>query len=606
MQYVSPAEKALEWGVSQQAVTAYCRSGRISGAIRKGQRWLIPAIAPKPVDGRKLPSDSRSESSRRSGASNGRGETPRPAGSESRDRIELETPAIIGGELLNWAIPARGYKRRDAFESLEGYLNSAMGDRVCVIYGLRRTGKTTMLRQAVLSMEPQEVVASAYIKATTANTMAQLNRDLRKLLDDGYRTVFIDEVTLIADFIDSSSLFSDVFAAQGMKIILSGTDSLGFWLAERDELYDRALVVHTTYIPFHEHRRVLQTGGIDEYIRLGGTMRAGQAEFEGSSSEAELASFYDDESTRRYIDTAICRNIQRSLEHFKDGTRFRHLEELYDRGELTGAINRVIEDMNHRFLARVLTTEFKSHDLGISACNLRSDKNPSTRSNLLDEVDVGTVTAKLMDYLEIRNARDREVGITQAHAYEIREYLLALDLVVECDVETTVPGADPLPETVIAQPGMRYCQAQALVEALVHDPVFNQAPERERSLVGRRILEEASGRMLEEIVLLDTMRAARENERVFRLRFAGGEFDMVVYDAKSDTCACYEVKHSDTMASDQARHLRNPENLAATERRFGRIARRCVLYRGAGGELDGIEYRNVEDFLCELGSAGRN
>lgn len=606
MEYVSPARKALEWGVTQQVVTAYCRAGRISGAIREGSRWLIPAEAQKPADGRKSPSATLPEPMRNSGGNGTEGETRRPAGSVNDKHMELETPAILGDDLLNWASPARGFRKRDAFETLAGYLSAPSGDCVCVIYGLRRTGKTTMLRQAVLCMEPQQVAGSAYIKATTANTMAQLNRDLRKLFASGYRTAFVDEVTLMADFIDSSSLLSDVFAAQGMKVVLSGTDSLGFWLAERDELYDRALVVHTTYIPFREHRRVLDTGGIDDYIRFGGTMRAGQAEFEGSSAEAERASFFDDESTRRYIDTAICRNIQHSLEHFKDGSRFRHLEELYSKGELTGAINRIIEDMNHRFLAQVLTRDFRSHDLGISAHNLRSDRDPSLRTSLLDEVDADAVTAKLTGYLEIRDAQDREAGITQAHAYEIREYLLALDLIAECSAETTVPGADPLPETVLAQPGMRYCQARALVEALIHDPAFNQAPERERALVSRRILEEVSGRMLEEIVLLDTMRAARGGERVFRLRFAAGEFDMVVYDAESDTCECYEVKHSDAMVADQARHLRNPENLAATERRFGRIARRCVLYRGPDGELDGIEYRNVEDFLCKLGSKDRS
>ena len=35
------------------------------------------------------------------------------------------------------------------------------------------------------------------------------------------------------EFIDSAALLSDVYAAQGMKIVLSGTDSLGFWFALR-------------------------------------------------------------------------------------------------------------------------------------------------------------------------------------------------------------------------------------------------------------------------------------------------------------------------------------------------------------------------------------
>ena len=110
--------------------------------------------------------------------------------------------------------------------------------------------------------------------------MAAMNRDLGKLLDLGYEYVFIDEVTLMHDFIDSAALFSDIYAAQGMKIVLSGTDSLGFWFALHQELYDRAVTIHTTFIPFREHSRLLGIDSIDEYIRYGGTLRAGELDFD--------------------------------------------------------------------------------------------------------------------------------------------------------------------------------------------------------------------------------------------------------------------------------------------------------------------------------------
>ena len=46
-----------------------------------------------------------------------------------------------------------------------------------------------------------------------------MNRDLGKLLDLGYEYVFIDEVTLMPDFIDSAALFYDIYAEKGMKIV---------------------------------------------------------------------------------------------------------------------------------------------------------------------------------------------------------------------------------------------------------------------------------------------------------------------------------------------------------------------------------------------------
>ena len=90
---------------------------------------------------------------------------------------------------------------------------------------------------------------------------------MRVLSQHGYQYVFIDEVTLLKDFIDSASLFSDIYAMMGMKIVMSGTDSLGFLLSTSDELYDRAYTIHTTFISFREYSRLLGIHDIDEYIR---------------------------------------------------------------------------------------------------------------------------------------------------------------------------------------------------------------------------------------------------------------------------------------------------------------------------------------------------
>lgn len=83
----------------------------------------------------------------------------------------------------------------------------------------------------------------------------------------GYRYVFLDEATLMEDFIQGAALFADVFAACGMKIVLSGTDPLGFLFMEDEQLYDRCISLHTTFIPYREFETVLGLSGIDTYIR---------------------------------------------------------------------------------------------------------------------------------------------------------------------------------------------------------------------------------------------------------------------------------------------------------------------------------------------------
>lgn len=49
MNYISVAEIAKKWGVSERAVRNYCAEGRVAGAILEGKTWRIPENADKPV-----------------------------------------------------------------------------------------------------------------------------------------------------------------------------------------------------------------------------------------------------------------------------------------------------------------------------------------------------------------------------------------------------------------------------------------------------------------------------------------------------------------------------------------------------------------------------
>ena len=45
-------EMAELWNVTERTVTAFCKSGKIPGAVKKGKSWQIPEDAEKPADGR--------------------------------------------------------------------------------------------------------------------------------------------------------------------------------------------------------------------------------------------------------------------------------------------------------------------------------------------------------------------------------------------------------------------------------------------------------------------------------------------------------------------------------------------------------------------------
>ena len=48
MSYLSVAETAKKWGVSERSVRGYCANGKIQGAVLKGKTWYLPENAQKP------------------------------------------------------------------------------------------------------------------------------------------------------------------------------------------------------------------------------------------------------------------------------------------------------------------------------------------------------------------------------------------------------------------------------------------------------------------------------------------------------------------------------------------------------------------------------
>ena len=498
----------------------------------------------------------------------------------------------VKDELSAFVEPVRTFKKRDCYSKLYDYVYGDSIDRVFILYGLRRTGKTTLIRQLISEMPEEMLMQTAFLQINSNIDIAKLNIDLKQLSKSGYRYVFLDEVTLMNDFIDCAALFSDVYATSGMKIVLSGTDSLGFLFSEDRELYDRCFMVHTTFISYSEFERVLGIKGIDEYIRYGGTMSLGGVNYNQSGM-----TFATKESTKEYIDSAIARNIQHSLKNYQNGEHFRHLLELYDSNELTSAINRIVEDINHRFTIEVLTKDFVSSDLSLSAKNLLRDKDEP--NDVLYRIDRQEATENLRKLLEIRNKIEQSVNITDIHKTEIKQYLDMLDLTVDLDTVFMTNFNKKEKRVAIVQPGMRYSQAEALVKSLMQDDIFRELSLRERNKVIERILNDIRGRMMEDIVVLET-KIAKPNCEIFKLVFATGEFDMVIFDPENECCSIYEIKHSAKVVANQYRHLIDEEKCKETEFRFGDIRGKYVIYRGDSNTIDGIQYVNVEEYLSNL------
>lgn len=502
----------------------------------------------------------------------------------------FHTKVFYGKALFEFSRSTSLFKKRSAFAEISRYLNEETNGKVLVLYGIRRVGKTTLMQQSILGLPIMEFGKAAYIRIRDRDSLHGLDEDLAYLRSQGFRYIFIDEVTLLEDFIHSSSILSDIYGFE-MKIVLSGTDSLGFIFAKHDELYDRAYLIHLTHIPFKEWSEVLGNPSIEEYIEMGGTMVKEGVDYneEVSSPSGRLA---------EYVDTSIARNIEHSLALYEDGSHFCSLYPLYEKKELTNVINRIVEDTNHRLALETLERDFKSHDYGSLRNLLRKTKEPSRARFVLDEADQEAIISRLMERLEILDRRDRALDFGENVIIEISEYLQLLDVLTE--VEEVRFGVFPtLKKPLITIPGLRYAQAKALASSLLEDEYIQSLPESIKQIVIEKLDHDVKGRMLEEIVLNETQISCGY-EGVFKLLFPVGEYDMVVLDPVNQQADIFEIKLSSIRDPHQRIHLLDLEMAAKFEQRYYPIRNRTVLYLGENAKENGVEYRNIREYLASL------
>ncbi|MCM1220342.1 MAG: AAA family ATPase [Lachnospiraceae bacterium] len=473
------------------------------------------------------------------------------------------------------------YRERFLLKDLHTYMLSGNDKKVCCLYGLRRTGKTVMMLQEIRKLNDYD--RSLFIHCENGDMLKDIKSAIEKNPDCRY--VFVDEATKADNFISASSVLADIYAAEGRKIVLSSTDSLGLLFARYNELFDRTHFINTTYIPFKEYSRLLQRGIMD-YIRYGGTLTPENV-------------FYNHDDLNEYSNTAIVYNIANSL---KKSDRFhnegyRVLEYLIEHNELPSFINKVIEYPTREFLAKIINDKFKSHDLGSLADLIE-------RNNLGDSsaINSSEMSDRVRIFLGIKEkpfttADERSVQV-------IISYLKKLDVLYQIPKECYL-NLSSKDEFIFTQPGMRYCQATELSQALVTSEEFEQYTPVQKAQILKKLDDDICGGILEDIIFYQLSRQFNAEKLMtgstlvtkYRDEF-GREADTVVLDFEHGTAVAIEVKLSEQQNKKQVRHLTDDDFCSDIERKSGtEIINKLVIYRGRTDDFEGVLYINADDFL---------
>lgn len=527
---------------------------------------------------------------------------------EGAEMSIYRTNVRFGVSLQNRAKSVSSLNTRYLLNDLNKYLYSDLSvntpyyGKVCALYGLRRTGKTTMMLQSILGMTNEQFNKTAWIDVTEEDNMASLYLDLQKLNEQGYKYIFIDEITKVEQFVRVSSLLSDEFAISGIHIVLTGTDSLGIYLSQRGELFDRSISIHTTYIPYYEYTHLFPNATAEDYIVEGGLL-----------SKSGI-NYNRDENFKEYVDSAIAENIQHSLSKLKDKGDLGALYLIHSRGELTNVINRVIEDKNHEFLLDAILKNFESHDIGVLHHYISDVKDNDILSYSAD-MNVENLSEQIKKDLKILNYNELKYGLTENELAQIENYLYELDFfddVKYCTVSKEFSISD---NPVVVQPCIRYNQAKSALKALYNDPKFVKLSGDKQEFIYNKLLSDIKERMLEEIVLLNVTRSLSDcfvsQFRFYEYRkspFKNGEYDMVIRNKKNETFI-FEIKHSSEVEyNKQTKHLLDTEKLDWLKENGFKVKEKVVLYNGKTLDKDdnGVIYLNVSEFLEELKVYDRN
>ena len=290
--------------------------------------------------------------------------------------------------------------KRDAFNEVENFVNSDMCyyGNILVVCGLRRTGKTVIMQQLMNKYHDKK--KCAFYEVEDGDKINDVKKVLRHELENGTEIVCLDEITKADDFITRSSVLADVYAASGMKIVVTGTDSLGFFFASNKELFDRDIPVRTTHIPFAEHCRVLGTDDIDDYIQYGGLMCRGK----------DPGSVKDKFSSRKYVDNAVAENIANSIsKNYLDSDL-----DLLSLDKLRSTIEKVVEKYSGVFNVKLIRKELDAVSVTYPLQVL--DKVSVTRpleiafqridSSVLDRIDASEDNI-VKDFAEIIKANEK-------------------------------------------------------------------------------------------------------------------------------------------------------------------------------------------------------
>lgn len=160
---------------------------------------------------------------------------------------------FLADKIEEWADKASNLLKRELVTNLASFVKNTEINKIAIVYGLKRTGKTTILKHLALEIFKDEVARkkTAVVIAFDGDFITDLDIFLKEHTDKGFRIFLISEFTNFIEYNVIADKLYNYYADLGIKFVLSGTHSLGMLALHHSDWLDRSILFKTPYIPFY-------------------------------------------------------------------------------------------------------------------------------------------------------------------------------------------------------------------------------------------------------------------------------------------------------------------------------------------------------------------
>ena len=241
--------------------------------------------------------------------------------------------------------------RRD-FKYVYDCISDKDDDKIVLMNGIRRTGKTVMMYQCIQKLVSDGECDYDNILLIIVNSDDLNSGDFFELIHNEidvwhsqYKYVFVDEISRISGLNSHGQYLYDAYHRVA-KFILTGTHSYTLPMLYMSELATRSKIIDVMPVSYEEYTRLVEDCSVLEYMRFGGIFTK---EFISKEKDG-------DNTKTGFVWTAISRNIAASIN--RNGVDRDMMLKGMDVVQIDTVVNRIIYNSLNNIRISLFTSEF--------------------------------------------------------------------------------------------------------------------------------------------------------------------------------------------------------------------------------------------------------